>query len=160
MKVLAVVHSLTGNTLYVVNRLIEKIKTGETQVEIEKLEPVGGENTREMNLNKIKLLRKFNPSDFDTLILACPVRGFSMSSVLKAYMAMSESFNGKKVVCLVTHYFPFAWMGGTRAIRQMVEEVQSLGGEVIGTGIISWKVGGRESKIEKVTNALSQKLVR
>lgn len=159
MKVLAVVHSLTGNTLYVVNRLIEKIKVSTAQIEIEKLEPVGGEDTREVNLNKIKLLRKFNPVDFDTLILACPVRGFSMSSVLKAYMAMSAPFNEKKVVCLVTHYFPFAWMGGTHAIKQMVEEVTSMGGEVIGTGIINWKGVGREGQIEKVTNALSHKLV-
>lgn len=159
MKVLTVLHSLTGNTLYVVNKLNDKLKENGIQVDLERLEPIGGENKNEMDFQRIRLQTKYNVRDYDVVIIAGPVRGFSMSMVIKAYLLSLLTLDEKKVVCIVTHYFPFASMGGTNAIKQMKYEVMDLGGEVIDTEIINWKGFGRENKINAAVSTIVNRLM-
>lgn len=159
MKVLTVLHSLTGHTLYVVNKLNDKLKENGIQVDLERLEPIGGENKNETDFQRIRLKPKYNVRDYDVIIIAGPVRGFSMSMVIKAYLLNLLALDGKKVVCLVTHYFPLAGMGGTTAIKQMKSEVIDLGGEVVDTEIINWKGFGRERKINEVVNTIVNRLM-
>lgn len=159
MKVLTVLHSLTGHTLYVVSKLNDKLKENGFQVDLERLEPAGGENKNEIDLQRIRLNPKFNVRDYDVIIIAGPVRGFSMSLVIKSYLMSQLTFDSKKVICLVTHFFPLAWMGGTTAIKQMKKEVNDLGGEVIDTEIINWKGFGREKKINAVVNTIVNRLM-
>lgn len=159
MKVLTVLHSLTGHTLYVVNKLNDKLKENGIQVDLERLEPVGGEDKNEMSFQRIRLEPKYNVRNYDVIILAGPVRGFSMSMVIKSYLLNLLALDGKKVVCLVTHFFPLAVMGGTSAIKQMKSEVSDLGGEVVDTEIINWKGFGREKKINAVVTAIVNRLM-
>ena len=159
MKVLTVLHSLTGHTLYVVNKLNAKLKENGIQVDLEKLEPIGGENKNEMNFERIRLKPKYNVRDYDVIIIAGPVRGFSMSMVIKSYLMSLLTLDGKKVVCLVTHFFPIASMGGTNAIKQMKKEIDDLGGEVLDTEIINWKGFGREKKINAAVTTIVNRLM-
>lgn len=159
MKVLTILHSLTGHTLYVVNKLNDKLKENGFQVDLDRLEPIGGENKNEMNFEQIRLKPKFNVRDYDVIILAGPVRGFSMSMVIKSYLMSLLSLDGKKVVCIVTHFFPFAAMGGTNAIKQMKKEINDLGGVVVATEIINWKGFGREKKIDAVVTMIVNRLI-
>ncbi|MGB4589755.1 MAG: hypothetical protein WBI17_11055 [Clostridiaceae bacterium] len=159
MKVLTVLHSLTGHTLYVVNKLNDKLKENGIQVDLERLEPVGGEVRSEMDFQRIKLQPKYNVKDYDVVIFAGPVRGFSMSMVIKSYLLSLLTLDNKKVFCIVTHFFPFPGMGGTNAIKQMKNEVIDLGGEVVDTEIINWKAFGREKKINAVVTTIVNKLM-
>lgn len=158
MKTAIIVHSLTGNTLSVVERLKKSLELKGDIVDLERLEPLGGENKNEVNVNNIMLKRKLRIDDYDNIVLAGPVRGFSMSPVLKAYMAGVEHLDRHKVALLVTHYFPFPFMGGTSAISQMKSSVELKGGHVIATGIVDWKGSSREKKVERLLNQLTQAL--
>jgi menaquinone-dependent protoporphyrinogen IX oxidase len=159
MKVLTVLHSLTGHTLYVVNKLNDKLKENGIQVDLEMLEPVGGENKNETDYQNIKLHPKYNVRDYDAIVIAGPVRGFSMSMVIKSYLLNLLTLDNKKVVCVVTHYFPIASMGGTNAIKQMKNEVLDLGGEVVDSEIINWKGFSREKKINDAVNTIVNRLM-
>ena len=159
MKVLTVLHSLTGHTLYVVSKLNDKLKENGFQVDLDRLEPIGGENKNEMNFKQIRLKPKFNVRDHDVIIIAGPVRGFSMSMVIKSYLMSLLTLDGKKVVCIVTHFLPFASMGGSNAIKQMKKEIDDLGGEVVATEIINWKGFGREKKIDAAVTAIVNRLM-
>ncbi len=50
MKTAIIVHSLTGNTLSVAERLKDNLEKRGVSVYLEKIEPSGGENKNEMDL--------------------------------------------------------------------------------------------------------------
>ena len=61
---------------------------------------------------------------------------------------------GKSVACLTTQHFPYAWMGGNRAIRQMKGLVTAAGATVRGSGMINWSRKTRDEQIQEVTDGL------
>ena len=60
----------------------------------------------------------------------------------------------KPVACLTTQAFPYAWMGGNRAIRQMKALVEANGATVRGSGIVNWSRKTRAQQIQEVTDSL------
>ncbi len=46
----------------------------------------------------------------------------------------------------MTEFFPFPWMGGNHAIRQMKKICQSKGASILATGIVNWGVKSRRTK--------------
>lgn len=92
---------------------------------------------------------------YDALVFGAPVRGASISPVMAACLGKLGSLQGKKVVCLVTEMFPYPWMGGNRAIRQMKEICESKGAIICGTGIVNWMGKQREKRISDVVKKLN-----
>jgi hypothetical protein len=158
LKTAIIVHSLTGNTLSIAEKLKASLELKGDVVDLEKLEPLGGEDKNEVNVSNIRLKRKLHIDEYDNIVLAGPVRGFSMSPVLKAYMAGVEHLDRHKVVLLVTHFFPFPFMGGTSAISQMKSSVEQKGGKIVASGIVDWKGPSRDRKVERLLNQLTQAL--
>ena len=157
MKTAIIVHSLTGNTLSVAERLKDSLEKRGVNVYLEKVEPSGGENKNEMDLTKITFQSKLDLAEFDNIVMAGPVRGFSMSPVLKAYFEES-SLKNRKVYMFVTHFFPFAFMGGNSAISQMKSFVEKRGGIVLDSSIIDWKNPSRERKIQSLVDHFSKEI--
>lgn len=145
MNIGIIVHSQTGNTLSVAKELKKVLLGAGHSVSIEKMIAV---HDREQDFRKVKLIIIPQHSSFDALIFGAPVRGFSLSPVMKAYLSQIETLQGKKVECFVTEFFPFPWMGGNQAIRQMKEICESKGAEVIETGIVNWSSRSRNDKID------------
>ena len=156
MKIGIIVHSQTGNTYSVVQKLKEKLLSAGHSVNIERLESVGGEKTNVKDATKIQLKANPDISSYDKLIFAAPVQGASISSVLSAYLTQVASLQNKKVVCLVTEFFPYPWMGGNHAISQMKNICESKGASIIGTGIVNWMGRQREKRIEDVVEKLGR----
>ena len=146
MKIAIVVHSHTGNTYSVVQRLKEKLILAGHSVKVERIETTKETKTSENNLNKITLKSQPDITTYDGLIFAAPVRGFSISPVLAAYLAHIKTLENKKVACIVTEFFPFPWMGGNRAIEQMKNICESKGAMISGTGVINWMSNQREKR--------------
>lgn len=157
MKTAIIVHSLTGNTLSVAERLKDNLEKRGVSVYLEKIEPSGGENKNEMDLARINFRKRLDLTEFDTIVMAGPVRGFSMSPVLKAYFEQS-SLKNRKVYMFVTHFFPFAFMGGNSAISQMKNFVEERGGIVLDSGIIDWKNPSRERKIQSLLEQFTKEI--
>ena len=101
MKTAIIVHSLTGNTLSVAQRLKDSLEKRGGDVHLENVVPSGGENKNEMDLTKISFPSRLDLEDFDNIVIAGPVRGFSMSPVLKAYFEKS-SLKNRKVYMFVS----------------------------------------------------------
>jgi len=72
------------------------------------------------------------------------------------YLEQIGSLQDKKVACLVTEAFPYPWMGGNRAIRQMKRICESKGAAVCGSGIVNWMKSRRDQQIAEVVDRLSR----
>ncbi len=155
MNIGIIVHSKTGNTYSVAEKLQKELIAAGHTVAIEKLMAV---NDFQYDVQKIYLKSTPDISGFDAIIFGAPVRGFSLSPVLEAYLTQLVTLQGKKVACFVTQFFPFPWMGGNRAIKQMKQICELRGAKLLATGIINWS-NNREMKItnfvEKQTSLLS-----
>lgn len=151
MKIGIIVHSYTGNTLSVAQSLQNKLIEAGHSVSIERVMAVNEDPSAAGN---IELKVKPDISDYDGVVFAAPVRAFSLSPVMKKYLLQLPSLRGKRIGCYVTQYFPFPWMGGNRAIKQMKSICSTKGEEVIGEGIINWSNKEREKKIIDVVDKL------
>jgi len=144
MKIGIIVYSQTGNTLSVAEKLKEKLAI------------VGG---RKSGDRTFQLETRPDVAQYDALVFGAAVEAFSLSPVLATYLRGISSLDSKRVACLVTQFFPYPWMGGIRAIRQMRELCESKGATVCGTAVVNW-VGFRRAKttalaIDRVTQALA-----
>lgn len=157
MKIALLVHSHTGNTLSVAEKLKETLQKDGHDVELRKLEPVGGENTNEIDINRIKFDPEPELSGYDTIIIGAPVRGFSISPVLAAYLNKVPTLKGQKVDLFVTQAFPYAWMGGNSAVKKMISTCEGKGATVGKTAIVNWKSKNREQLIQDLLDKLGHR---
>lgn len=152
MKIGIIIHSETGNTYSVALKLQKKLMTMGHLAEIERLTAIGGEQT---DANKVQLGKVPNIAAYDALVLGGPVRGFSISPVLAAFIKQTKTLHNIKVACFVTQFFPYPWMGGYSSISQTKMICESKSAIVIGTGIVNWKSLRREKKITEVVDKFS-----
>lgn len=156
MNIGIIVHSLTGNTFYVANKLKDKLIEAGYSVNIEQIAAVDNADKNQVDPGKIQLISEPDVSTYDLIVLGGPVRAFSVSPVVAAFLSKTKTLQGKKVICLVTQFFPFPWMGGNRAISQMTSICKSKGGYILGTGIVNWKTTRREQRITDLVESLSK----
>lgn len=152
MKIGIIVHSQTGNTYEVAQKLSESLSTAENDVEIQRVSMVGGDKPQGKNI-EIE-----NPPDlnsYDALIFGAPVHAFSLAPAMKVYLGQIPSLQDKKTALFVTKALRFEWTGGTRAIGQMKKICQSKGGIIMGTGIVVWNKQ-RDEKIAEVARKFSK----
>ncbi|MFH0767265.1 MAG: flavodoxin domain-containing protein, partial [Bacillota bacterium] len=116
MKSVIIIYSKTGNTLSVANRLKEKMKSEILEVKAVSNDP---------NETKPKLTQLPDVTNYSHLVFASPVHGFSLSKVMETYLKQLPDLSGKTIDLFITHFFPFAWMGGTRTLKQMKTIIES-----------------------------------
>ncbi len=149
-----IVHPHTGNTYSVAEKLQENLLRKGHSVSIEKIIAL---QDNQQDVQKIVLERIPQISGYDALIFGAPVRGFSLSPVMKAYISQIPSLQQKKVVCYVTEFFPYPWMGGNQAITQMTKICEAKNTKIIATGIVNWS-RYRDKKIAVVVEEFSKLL--
>ena len=152
MNIGIIVHSQTGNTYSVVQKLQEKLLASGQAVGLERLIPV---DEKQAEAKKVQLKNMPDISSYDALIISGPVRGFSISPVVAAFLSNISPIQSKKVAVMVTQLFPFPILGGNHAIAQMKRICESKGAVVCGTGIVNWSSKKREAMITDVVERLS-----
>jgi len=132
MKVGIVVHSKTGTTLRFGKIFAEELeKKGHSVDTLElKIDPEDYQGKTNEGAD-FKILNLPDVSDYDVLLLGGPVWGFSASPVIMRCIRQIEGIKGKKVLPFVTQGFPFAGMGGNRALSQMTKEAKAKGAKVL-----------------------------
>ncbi len=152
MNVGLIIHSQTGNTYSVAERLSEKLCAVGHSATLQRLEPVGEvrPGAKEVEFKELPDVGRF-----DAIVFGAPVHAFSLSTAMKAYLQKLPLLTGKRVALLVTQAFPFAWMGGNRAVRQLRRACEAKGAQVCGTGVVNWS-RGRERRIAEVTDRLGR----
>jgi len=156
MKIGIIVYSQTGNTLSVAEKLKEKLAAAGHSAEIEQVTVAGG---RKSGDRAFHLEVQPDVGQYDALVFGSAVEAFSLSPVMRSYLTGGDSLQGKQVACLVTQFFPYPWIGGNRAIRQMRKLCKSKGATIRGTAVVNW-VGFRRAKttalaIDRLTQALA-----
>jgi len=151
MNVGVIVHSSTGNTLSVA----EKIRGGlAARGHAVCLERVTAVNDDPQSAAGKQLDHAPDTGGYDALIFAAPVWGFSLCAVMRAYLAQVANLSGIKTGLFVTQHFPCAWMGGSRAIRQMETACREKGAAVFCSGIINWTSKKRSRQIEELAGRM------
>lgn len=152
MKIGIIIHSYSGNTYSVAQKLKEKLLKAGHLVEIERIKIIGGEQP---NDKQFQIENPPEVNQYDAVVFGAPVRGFSISPVISAYMRQLSSLKGKKAACFVTKQLSFNWTGGNSAIAGMKNICESKGGNVAETGIVFWKSKNREKEIDALVEKLS-----
>ncbi len=153
MKIGIIVHSQTGNTYSVAQKLQEKLSAVGHSVNVERITPV---DSKQMDPKKIQIEKLPDLSPYDALVFAAPVQAFSVSPTMKVYLEQLPSLSGKRIACFVTKALPFNWTGGNKAIAIMKKSCESRGGTVVGTGIVVWRGEDLDKKIVDLVEQLSK----
>ncbi len=157
MDIGMIVFSHTGNTHLVAQMLRQKLSAAGHNVSYERLQVVGGYDPARAGQRPEEIRFEALPDlgRHDRIIFGSPVQGFSLSPVMIKYLNEVPSLANKEVAFLVTEAFPYGWMGGNRAIRQMTTICESKGAAVRGSGLVNWMRRSRDRQIEEVTDRLS-----
>ena len=156
MKIGLIVHSHTGNTLSVIEKLQEVLLANGHEAVIER---VTADNEDPAAVASARLAGIPDAAPYDLLVFAAPVRAFSLSPIMKMYLAQLPMLTGKRAGLLVTHMFPFAWMGGKSAIAQFKAACIAKGIEIINTAIINWSAKNRDEQIAHAIESFQKYLV-
>ncbi len=155
MNIGIIVHSSTGNTLSVANGIMASLISAGHTAEVLRVTALD-DDPNTANGKKLKDAPDVSP--YDVLIFGAPVWAFSLSSVMRAYLAQLPMLSEKKAGCFVTQQLPRSWMGGNHAIRQMKALCSAKGIPVFNTGIIHWSSKDKDSHISALTQKMGQAL--
>lgn len=153
MRIGIIIHSHTGNTLYVAEKLKNALAAKGHAVQLERVTAVN-EDPGAKEKVRLKSIPDIIP--YDALIIGAPVRAFSLSPVMKAYLAQISEIQARRVACFVTQHFPKPWMGGNHSVNQIIQAIKKKGGEVIEKGVVNWTGKAREEQINEVVSRLSR----
>jgi hypothetical protein len=153
MKVGIVVYSRTGNTLSVATKLKEKLAAAGHAVALEPVKLVG---ERKPGSREFQLGPLLDVTLYDVLVFGAAVEAFSLSPVMAKYLGEIGSLEKKSAVCLITQGFPFAWLGGNRAARQMRKLCEAKGAAVRGSAVVNWMGKGLDRRIADGVEKLSE----
>lgn len=152
MNIGIIVHSQTGNTFSAALNLQEKLSTAGHNVTIERLKPIGNAHPGVKNL---QLETYPDIASYEGLVLAAPVWAFSISPVLKSYLEQLNSLQGKKIASFITMGFPFAWMGGNRAINQLEKTCRSKDGTLSAKAVVTLS-GNNQKTVNSMIKELTE----
>lgn len=147
MKIGIIVHSHTGNTYSVAQEIKDKLAAAGHSVSLER---VSASNEDAAEAGQVLLIERPCIDEYDALIFGAPVRGFSLSPVMTAYLSRLKTGSHKNTACFVTQFFPSPAMGGNRTIDQMKVLCNSIGLRVCGTGIVNWSNPNRRKRIASI----------
>lgn len=133
-----VIYSKTGNTRSVAKRIAEVKPMPILEIIPENDDP---------NIERPVLKEAPKLKSYDHVVIGSPVYGFSIPKITKTYLEQTD-FTGKTVDLFITHFFPFAWMGGKHTLNQMRYVVEVKGGTVKSMTSINWKNRKREKDID------------
>lgn len=153
MNIGIIVYSQSGNTLQVAKKVKERLIGKGYSVALEQVTVVGG---RTPKTKEFELEVKPTVEAYDAIVFASYVEAFSLCAVMSRYLKQIGSLEGKQVACLATQQFPYPWMGGNRAIKQMKELCQAKGATVRASGIVNWAKSRRDATIAGAVDRLDK----
>jgi flavodoxin len=153
MKIGIIVHSQSGHTYSVAEKLKENLAAAGHSVNIERISPVDSKQT---DPKKVQIEKLPELSAYEALIFGAPIHAFNVSPVMKAYLGMLPSLSGKKIACFVTKGLPLDATGGNQGISLMKSTFESKGGSVVGTGIVHWPGPGVNKRVAALVEKFSK----
>ncbi|MCK5129648.1 MAG: hypothetical protein KAQ68_07340, partial [Clostridiales bacterium] len=147
MNIAIVIHSHTGNTLSIAERLESALNQKGHEVTIERVVEVNPDpNAKE----KVVLEEIPDVGQYDKIIIGAPIRGFQLTPAMRTYLKNHADIKNKEVYCFVTQHFKTSLLGGNNGMRQMKKACMNNNAIVKDSHIIHWSSKDREHEIEEV----------
>jgi len=144
------IHSQTGNTLAAANTLFGIARDTGGTAELAVIVP---SSEQETDPAKITISPVPDCSGADLIVIGGPVHGASATAAVRKAISEMTGMKDKPVVLFVTEFFPFAWMGGSRAVKQMEEAAAARGAKIVCKEIIHWKRRDRQKQLDAFADA-------
>ncbi|MGM0899099.1 MAG: flavodoxin family protein [Bacillota bacterium] len=154
MKIGIIVHSQTGHTLLVGERIREKLQSDGHEVRLMRMQNL--ENEEAKNPTDVQLDSLPETAGFDALIFGAWVQAFTLCPGFLKYLEQIPDIDSENVSCFLTQQFRYKWMGGNRAISKMKTSLKAKGAVINSTGIINWSNKKREQQIEELAALFSR----
>ncbi|MCU0104458.1 hypothetical protein N7603_02155 [Acholeplasma vituli] len=143
MKVALVIHSYTGHTMSVADKIGAALVKKGHEVALFSLK-AKNENPKQIKGVELESIPKMD--GFDHVIFGAPTRGMDLSIVMQLFLTTLKKGH-QSASFYVTHYFPFAWMGGTQSVKTFMKLSKDKL-EVDKTGIVNWTSKKRDKAIQ------------
>ena len=153
MKIGIIIHSHTGNTLTVAEKIREALFEQGHNAEVRRVRAVNEDPSSSVNL---RLAEEPDAGAYDALVFGAPVRAFSLSPVMALYFKGLAPRESKPAACFVTQHFKRPWMGGNRAVKQMRAACAAAGAQVLHTGVVNWSGPLREQQTDEIVKRFSK----
>ncbi len=152
MRIGIVVYSQTGHTRQVAAKLKETLAAAGHSVT---LDEVTLTQPRTSGAKSVELGPLPNVESYDLVAFGAPVEAFSLTPVMSQALGAIGSLSAKRVLCFVTQGFPYAWLGGNRAVRQMRRLCEAKSGTILGGAVVNWMGKGLDERIANAVERLS-----
>ncbi|MBT2584105.1 flavodoxin [Planococcus sp. ISL-109] len=154
MKIGIIVHSQTGNTLLVGEKLLEKLRTDGHEVTLTRMQNIGDPSATQ-NPKDIELDSMPEVTGYDALIFGAWVQAFNLCPGFSKYLKQLPEIERKHVSCFVTQQFRYKWMGGSFALSKMKKLLAEKGVKVSSSGVINWSNKKKEQQIDELVARFS-----
>ena len=151
MRIGCVYHSHTGNTESVLKTLQAKL-TDHT-VDLAQIKA----QTTDPSVADVTLMEAPSLEGYDLIIFASPVHGFNLPHVTQAYLKQLSALPEVPLMILITHYFPFKFLGGHQGIKGFKKVLEPLGANIVLTQSIEWRSKHRTREIARFIDAVKKR---
>lgn len=157
MKIGIIVYSKTGNTLQVAERITTALTQKGDHVELQRFtaETESPQSNRPVRLSALP-----DPNGYDALIIGAPVQAFSLDPAMTMYLKQIGALQNVPTLCFITQHFKKAWMGGNRAMKQLLEQLKEKGVSATATGVVNWTSEQREAQIDLIVKQCVKAMTR
>lgn len=153
MRIGVILHSQTGNTFFVGQKIKDKLELYGHNVVLLRMTNIDND------ARNVEIELDQNPEidSFEALVFGGWIQAFSLCPGMMMYLEQLPSLKDKKVTCFLTQYFPYKWMGGSKGLSKMKKIIASKGTTVLESGIINWsKKNDRFKQINNLAEMISK----
>lgn len=155
MKIGIIVHSQSGHTLLVGEKLREKLRSEGHEVTLKRFQNIEN-STGSQKSENIRLDHIPETAGYDALIFGAWVQAFNLCPGFHLYLKQIPDFDTNNVSCFLTEQFPYKWMGGSRALSKMKKFLEEKGATINASGVINWGNKKREQQIDELVARFSR----
>lgn len=137
MQIGIVVYSVTDNTFKFAEAISAGLESAGHDIELTRIEtdrPIEGGTKRDMP--DYEILNLPDCSDYDIVFMGGPVWAFSACPVIIRTIEEMPGLEGKRVMPFVTMAFPFPFLGGGNAVRQIKSAAEKRGAKPTGGYVV------------------------
>ncbi|MCD8574627.1 MAG: hypothetical protein LRY28_03915 [Erysipelotrichaceae bacterium] len=148
MKIGFIVHSQSGNTLSVAQKLMDQLKLQGHDVMLTHIKDEDVNVSMQHPERFIKVVDEVT-SYVDVLFIGGWVQAFILCRGLNHYINHQLNIQAKETHLFLTHHFPFEWMGGTNAMKQLTKHVIAKEHVIKTTKIFNWSRKNNQQHIDQ-----------
>ncbi len=151
MKIGLIIHSQTGHTLEVAEKLVVMLQNKGHQVELVHIK------SEKPAAEKAPLpLQLPNIDAYEGIVFGSHVEAFQLAAPMKLALDKLTTLKGKTIGCLVTQQLKKPWLGGSWASMKMSKICESKEGLVKAVTSIQWSAHDRDELINHALQTLTK----